>query len=119
MDSNQLIIKIVLIVVFAAFGIFLLMPGKGVRHIAIRRLTMLGLFAVAVLAVVFPSLINDIAHAVGVGRGADLLLYGLIIVVVGNSVVSQRRNRVLESEITKLARHVAIAQAPAASSESH
>lgn len=110
MDHNQFIIKVVLIVVFAAFSLFLLLPGRGVRHVAIRRLTMLGLFAVAVIAVVFPSLINDIAQAMGVGRGADLLLYGLIIVVVGNSIVAQRRNRVLESEITKLARQIAITQ---------
>lgn len=110
--DNQLVIKIVLIVVFAVLALFLLMPGRGARHVAIRRLTMLALFAAAVLAIVFPSLISQIAKAVGVGRGADLLLYGLIVVFVGNSIAAQRRHRLVEAEITALARRLAIAQAP-------
>lgn len=114
METSQLIIKIVLITVFALFAVFLLLPGRGVRHDAIRKLTMLSLFAVAILAVVFPNAINAIANVMGVGRGADLLLYGLIIVVVGNSIVTQRRQRLLETQITILARKMAIAQGPAA-----
>lgn len=115
MDNDQLFIKIALIAAAAIFAIFLLMPGRGVRHIALRRLSMLALFAIALLAIIFPDLINGIANLMGVGRGADLLLYGLIIVFVGNSIVAQRRHRLLESEITKLARSVALSQSPVVS----
>jgi small membrane protein len=115
MDNNQLVIKIALIIAAAVFALFLLLPGRGVRHIALRRLSMLALFAIALLAIIFPQLINGIANLMGVGRGADLLLYGLIIVFVGNSIVAQRRHRLLESEITKLARSIALAQTPAVS----
>jgi hypothetical protein len=111
-DNGQLVIKIILVVAFAAFGVFLMLPGRGVRHVAIRRLTMVALLAITVLAVVFPSAVNQVAHFVGVGRGTDLLLYGLIVVFIGNSILVQRRYRNTERQITELARQLAILQAP-------
>jgi hypothetical protein len=113
-DTGQLTIKIILIIVLAAFAVFLMLPGRGVRHLAIRRLVMLLLVAGVVLAVVFPSAVTVVARVVGVGRGADLLLYGLIVVFVGNSILQQRRHRHTEREITELARQLAILQAPPA-----
>jgi hypothetical protein len=111
-DNGQFIIKVILVLAFAAFAVFLMLPGRGVRHAAIRRLTMVGLLAVTVLAVVFPSIVNQVAHFVGVGRGTDLLLYGLIVVFIGNSILVQRRHRNTERQITDLARQLAILQAP-------
>lgn len=110
MEQSQLAIKIILIVVFAAFAAFLLLPGRGVRHAAIRRLVMLLLLTMAILAVIFPTAVNQIAHLLGVGRGTDLLLYGLIIVFIGNSIVVQRRYRMVERQITSLARQLAISE---------
>ena len=75
---------------------------------------MLLLVAVVVLAVIFPSAVTAVARVVGVGRGTDLLLYGLIVVFVGNSILQQRRHRHTEREITELARQLAILQAPRA-----
>lgn len=111
-DSGQVSIKIILILVFAAFAVFLMLPGSGVRHAAIRSLIMIGLLGVTILAVIFPSAVNDVAHVLGVGRGTDLLLYGLIVVFIGNSILLQRRHRNTERQITHLARHLAILQAP-------
>ena len=111
MDNGQLAIKILLIVVFAAFAVFLMFPGRGVRHAAIRRLVMLLLLAVTILAVIFPNAVNQVAHFLGVGRGTDLLLYGLIVVFIGNSLLVQRRHRTMERQITTLARQIAIMQA--------
>ncbi len=112
MDNGQFVIKIILVVAFAAFAVFLMLPGRGVRHAAIRRLVMVALLAITVLAVVFPSAVNAVAHFVGVGRGTDLLLYGLIVVFIGNSILVQRRYRNTERQITELARQLAILQAP-------
>jgi hypothetical protein len=111
MDAGQTVIKIILVVVLAAFAVFLMIPGRGQRHVAIRRLVMLALFALVVLAVIFPTAVTAVAHLVGVGRGADLLLYGLIVVFAGNSILVQRRHRNTEREITILARQLAILQA--------
>lgn len=110
--DNQVAIKVILIAVFAILALFLLLPTRGSRHIAIRRLTMLLLFAIAVVAIVFPSATTAVANLIGIGRGADLLLYGLIIVFVGNSIIVQRRHRQLEEQITTLARREALLEAP-------
>lgn len=111
MGDDQLAIKIVLIVVFAVFGIFLMIPGRGVRHTALRRLAMAGLLVVTVLAVIFPGAVNSVANILGVGRGTDLLLYGLIVVFIGNALIAQRRQRNTERQITALARQLALMQA--------
>ena len=116
MDNGQFVIKVILVLAFAAFAVFLMLPGRGVRHAAIRRLIMVGLLAVTVLAVIFPVAVNQVAHFVGVGRGTDLLLYGLIVVFIGNSILVQRRYRNTERQITELARQLAILQAPPAES---
>lgn len=118
MEQGQVAIKIILIVAFVVFGVFLMLPGRGARHIAIRRLVMLAILALTIVAVVFPSTINSVAHFLGVGRGTDLLLYGLIVVFIGNSILMQRRHRVTERQVTDLARALAILQAPAAEGQS-
>jgi len=110
--ETQFAIKVILIVVLVAFAAFLMLPGKGARHLALRRLSMLLLLVVLVVAVIFPSLVTQLANFVGVGRGTDLLLYGLIVVFIGNSLVQQRRHRKTELEITRLARLFAIENAP-------
>lgn len=112
MDNSQIIIKILLIAVAAVFAVILLMPVKGARRMAVRRLTSLALFAAAVVAIAFPQLINDLAQMVGVGRGTDLLLYGLIVVFVGNAVSTGAHHRQLQRDITLLARNAALQGTP-------
>ena len=45
------------------------------RAKVIYRLVALLLFLTATVLVIFPDLTTSIAHALGVGRGADLVLY--------------------------------------------
>jgi hypothetical protein len=85
----------------------------GARHQAIRRLALVGFGAFAVTSVVFPDIWNAIAHAVGVGRGTDLLLYGTIMVLLGYMATSYLRFRDLENRFTKLARRIALDEVPA------
>ena len=108
---NQIVIQVLLIATFAIFTIILLLPGRGSRRLAVRRLTLLLAFVAAVAAVIFPSFINDIANLVGVGRGTDLVLYALVVVFVGNSIAAAAQNRQLHREITLLARATALRDA--------
>jgi hypothetical protein len=108
MADNQILIKILLISVFAVFAVILLLPGSGVRRLAVRRLTLLVLFAAAIAAVAFPQAINAAANLLGVGRGTDLILYALVIVFIGNSISASIRHRHLEREVTQLAREMAL-----------
>lgn len=119
---NQMIIQGILIAAFLIFAVILLMPGRGARRLAVRRLTLLAAFVAAVIAVVFPGFINSIANILGVGRGTDLVLYALVVVFIGNSITVAAHNRVLNREITMLARAIALrdaqAQPPARTSKS-
>ena len=57
---------------------------------------------------IFPGITTTVARFVGVGRGADLLLYGLVIVVLYNMLMQAKQRNAAERRLTKLAREVAI-----------
>lgn len=67
------------------------------------------------LAVMFPDALTWIANRVGVGRGADLLLYGLSITFMLVTVVLFRRLSELERRYTQLARRIALDEVDGAS----
>ena len=109
--QDQIVIKIALIAFFVGFAIVLLLPTGGARRSAIRKLTLLGLLALAVVAVIFPSIPSELARVTGVGRGTDLLLYGAIVVFMGSSIAGAARSRLAERQITELARKIALLEA--------
>ncbi|HET8958066.1 MAG TPA: DUF2304 domain-containing protein [Microcella sp.] len=109
--DDQLIIKVLLISVFILFAIVLIVPMRGARQTAVRRLILVAAFIAAIVAIAFPQLLNDVAVLLGVGRGADLVLYVLVVVFIGNAMAQAAQNRQLQREITEIARTVAIEQA--------
>ena len=90
-----------------------LLRRAGARHQAIRRLALVAFGAFAVTSVIFPDIWNAMARVVGVGRGADLLFYGTIMVLLGYMATSYVRFRDLEHRFTKLARRIALDEVPA------
>jgi len=110
MDS-QLWIKILLIAVFVIFAVMLVLPWRGARHLAVRRIALVVVFLAAIAAIAFPDLLNSIANLVGVGRGTDLLLYAMVVVLIGNIISTTRRHRQMEREVTQLARALALSEA--------
>ena len=110
--SSQLVIQIVLVVAVAAIGWMMLRSPGGARHQAGRRLTTLAFVVLAVAAIATPSLTTRLAHLVNVGRGANLLLYALVVAFLISILSEFRRNTRLERQITQLARRVALDGAP-------
>ena len=104
--TSQLIIKSVLLVCVAGIGWMMLRSPGGARHQAGRRLVTLA------FAIVVPSLTAHLARFVGVGRGADLLLYTLVIAFLAQVLSSFRRDARRERQITHLARRIALDTAP-------
>ncbi|MDO5700761.1 MAG: DUF2304 domain-containing protein [Bowdeniella nasicola] len=104
-------IQLLLIVGVIIAGVMLTRSTAGARHQAIRRLLMAAFAAAAVYVILFPRTATDIAHWLGVGRGADLLLYGLVIAFFGYVATSFKRFAALEHRITELSRQLAIARA--------
>ncbi len=106
-----MLIKLLLLVAIAAVFVLGLRAPSGARHLALRRVTVVVAALVATLSVVFPDAWNAIAEFVGVGRGTDLLLYGLIVAFLLYMVTTYRRFRDMEQQITLLARRIAVDEA--------
>jgi hypothetical protein len=88
-----------------------LVRGKGQGHQALRRLFMAFFILAAGVSVFYPSGWTWVANRVGIGRGADLLLYLFLLVFVGFVATTYRRFRQLEAQLTELSRHIAIERA--------
>lgn len=106
-----MLIKLLLLLAIAAVFVLGLRAPSGARHLALRRVAVLLGALVAALSVVFPDAWNAIADFVGVGRGTDLLLYGLIVAFLLYMVTTYRRFRDMEQQITLLARRIAVDEA--------
>lgn len=113
--GDQIIIKGLLIIGLVLLMLVLFVQRPGARPLAIRRLTYLVLLVGGVFAVVFPDMLSQVARLLGVGRGADLVLYGLVLVFISHSIASKSRHAATDQRFTALARKVAIRDAePAA-----
>lgn len=98
------IVAVVAIIIAA----FFMLRGGGARHQAIRRVFMLLFIIAAASSVFFPQVWTWAARLVGIGRGADLLLYFLVLTFLGFVATSYRRFRNLESDVTELSRRIAL-----------
>lgn len=110
---KALSIQLILVVVTLAI-LYRVVSGSGARTQAVRRLSLLVFGAFAVWSILSPSVWTNLAHLVGIGRGSDLILYGLVIAFFSFVVTSFRRFRESEIRYTRLARRIAIDEAPPA-----
>lgn len=91
-----------------AIAAFFMFRGGGARHQAIRRVFMLFFIIAAASSVFFPQAWTWVANLFGIGRGADLLLYLMVLVFVGFVATTYRRFRQIEAQQTQLARKLAL-----------
>ena len=63
------------------------------------------------VAILWPGSTSRVAHALGIGRGADLVLYLAVIAMLIGFWMIYLRVRQIRREITLLVRHVAISTA--------
>lgn len=108
-----MIILIQVAIIIAAISLFLfVIAGRQTHAAKAWKKIALCLLAVAmVIAVLFPESTNVVANFVGVGRGADLLLYVLVIAFIVyaiNNYIHQQRDR---DALYRLARKVALIDA--------
>lgn len=108
--SDPIVIKFLLIALFVVMAVILFLPRRGARPLAIKRLTLALMLAAAIFAVAFPELTTRFANILGVGRGVDLIVYGLVVVFIYHSIASKRRFAEIDQRATELARQLAILQ---------
>lgn len=104
-------IKIVLVLGIVAVAISMLRNRNAMRFRAGKKLLLAAFTGLAILAVVFPTTSNDAAQAIGVGRGADLLLYLLIVAFLFVALNTYLKFKDYDSVITRLSRRIALDEA--------
>ena len=110
---RQLAIQVLLIAGILAVA-WRLLGSYGQRAQALRRIGLLAFAAFAVWSILDPGILTRIAQRLGIGRGADLVLYGLVLAFFGFVVTTFRRFREMEVRYTRLARRIALDEAPPA-----
>ena len=101
------------VLVVALVGLLVLFTRRehGVRMQVGKRLAFVAFIAVTVYGVLRPDDLTRVANRVGVGRGADLLLYGLLISAIFLVVNTGMRFRGVERQLTDLVRALALQDA--------
>lgn len=108
---TQPIIKLLLLVAIALVSVYAVRGSRRALHRVVWRAFVVLALLAAALSVVFPNGLTKVAEAVGVGRGADLLLYILVVAFMLITVILFRRLSDLERRYVVLSRALAIRDA--------
>lgn len=101
----------------AALPLLALMALATAIQIARRRLAprfgmaWLALWIAAAVSIADPELLVRVAHFLGIGRGADLVLYLSVIFTFAAFFITYLRFRRVDEQLTKIVRHLAIRDA--------
>jgi len=104
-------IQLLLIAAIVVLGVVVMRKTGADSHLAIRRILMMLFVLAAILSVLFPQWLTWVATLIGVGRGTDLLLYGLVLMFLVFVYTQYRRNAALQRQLTLLARKIALVEA--------
>jgi small membrane protein len=102
------IIKLLLLGALGLAAVTLVRGRRSALHLLMRRSITLTAIGAGGLAIVFPEGLTRVAHAVGVGRGADLLLYALCVAFLFVSIALYLRLKELDDRFVELARRHAL-----------
>jgi hypothetical protein len=105
------VIKLLLVLGIGVVAVSMLRNRNTSRFRAGKKLLLLGFAVLAVAGVLFPDWVDDVAKGVGVGRGADLLLYLLIVGFLFVALNTYLKFKDYDSVVTRLSRRVALDEA--------
>jgi len=105
-----LVIQIILIAAIVAIMIRLL-ATRTTRTRAWSTLLGVAFTAFAIIAIAFPEVATRLANLVGIGRGADLLLYGLALVVLVIAVQTSLRRHATQRRTARIVRSIVLLRA--------
>jgi hypothetical protein len=111
------IIKAVLLTGLGCAALWSMRSNSGTTGPALRRLAVCALVIAGCLSVVFPSGVTHLANVLGVGRGADLVLYTLAVASLFGWIGTHKRLRQIEDDIVTLARRIALDSATSPTNE--
>lgn len=103
----------ILLIAFLAMVFAYIVRAKkpNARQLALFRIGLLIAVAAGVVVILAPGWLSAVANWLGIGRGADLLLYALIIVFLMTTVASYKRTLELGRMNSRLARELTLTEA--------
>lgn len=104
-------IQVILILLFIIIGLNFLRSRSTSRTNALKKLALILFIIIAIIAVIYPELLSDLAKFVGVGRGTDLLTYGLAVIIIFQILNGYVKDREQEKRFVRLVRKIAILEA--------
>lgn len=107
----MVIIQLILIAGFFVLVVFFLANPQSLKLQAWKKVISLLFLFTAVIFITNPDFANIVANKVGVGRGADLLLYLLTLAFIFVSLSNYIRSKQDHNRVVILARKIAIAEA--------
>jgi hypothetical protein len=113
-----MIIKLIIIIATLLMLVLFLTNRSTSRTRASVKLALVGFVLIAILVTLLPEVANNVAHAVGVGRGTDLLLYIQIVAFMFLVLSLYIRSKDENKRIVSLARKLAIMEANASLNKS-
>ena len=96
------------ILLLVAIALLIFLYARSFKNRLVSRLAFIVLFFGGMIAVIFPELTNQLANFVGVGRGADLLTYILVIVFYASFYFLYSKINNLKAQQTEIIRTIAI-----------
>lgn len=106
-----MIIQIVLIALVGGIGIYFMLHRRSTRIQAGMKIALLLFTVGAVVSILLPDALTGIANRLGVGRGADLMLYGLIVAFVFTVLNTYLEFQERDALLARLARRIALLEA--------
>lgn len=104
-------IQVILVGAFVLLLIRFVTNPVGYQTRALTKIFMILFTFIAITVIIFPNMANTFAHWVGVGRGADLLLYIVSLSFIFTVLNGYVRGKKVEQRMTILAREVALLKA--------
>ena len=108
---DLILVKAALVTAIAVSGLLALRGSRRAYHKVIWRGYVVAVMLAGALSVLFPDMLTTMANVVGIGRGADLLLYVSVVTFMLIAVVLYRRLVQLERRYVELARQLALWEA--------
>ena len=106
-----MIIKSILIVAIIAIAINFIKSRNSSKTRAYKKMALILLIPFSIYAVIYPNTLTRFANIIGVGRGADLLLYCLAVIILFTAFNNYVKDRENNKRIVILARKIAIIEA--------
>lgn len=107
----MIVIQIILIALLLAIAVNFIGSRNSHRTRAIKKILLVLTIPCAIFVVLFPYSSTRLANALGVGRGADLLLYGLAIMVIFQVFDTYIKSKEEQKRIVAMGRRIAILEA--------